>query len=351
MAQTVAPDSVKEQEHIDSEVRAHYRPIPLWLSRAVLSLAGVIGFIVVVNNVGLPEGTYGIAANIGAIILGLLLGLFLARATPSFNKRWLEKISADSRAEYARRLGQFNQDLQALSTDVAQFRGTVGKKSYQKYAKAASFIQSQLSKLRAGWQFLCNTLPEPLSQLETAFDGLIREIEADEAAVLVYEPACLQELDCVKARVNHRNAADCYRASKQLDYTLSRLESRTVPFDFTQTTGNLRSQWQACRDQILSDPTLQATWLKVQRDDEELEEIRRHNEIMEAAEESRAEEARKQTDLMREHNRLAKETRNATRAAAVAGAGAVYYARKGAKATTQLAKKSGAKAESRLTKS
>jgi hypothetical protein len=228
------------------------------------------------------------------------------------------------------------------SRGSADFEITVGSRSYSKYEGIAKSLLDDLKRLHTEAEPLFVADPQCLSELEVQVRELIARVESDPGSVTAYESDILKQLTFLKARAAAGDVSAWFWAADQFDQILDRIRCRTSPFNFVDEIDALNNQAHLVRDQVVSDPGRQAILLKLEHDDAELKELRRHHEAMEEQAEAKAdaardlaEEAKVQTELKREHNKILKTHTNPLRVAAGAGVYTAYQTEKLAKAAQE----------------
>lgn len=339
-----SPDSQREVDYVATRVRRKYwafPPLLCWLLFPLLS--GAIAGVVATNldfpipvRAGLPIAVW---AGVAAALAGLLLGGFLARRVPAWNRARSQRIAADAGTEFRMRFQALKKRFEGVNADVGQFRKAVNAKQYQTYVERAKVTTRLREFAKADdLDLFFDSVPITISELLESVEELILEIESDPKSVTAYEPDLFDRVESLGRRAAAGNVVDCYQAVQELEPVLDGLKRRKAPFNLATAVKRLKTQVEDYRDQILSDPHREAVWrdLKVQ------DEVKRHNDAMEKAAEAQAEAAealaeaaqahaeaaRKQAASVEEQNEILRKQLAAQRANAIGTAANALYTRK-----------------------
>ncbi len=342
-----SPDSQREVDYVATRVRRKYwafPPLLCWLLFPLLS--GAIAAVIASNQdfpisawAGLPIAFW---VGVAAALAGLLLGGFLARRVPAWNRARSQRIAADATTEFRTRFQALKKGFEGVNADVGQFRKAVNAKQYQSYVERAKVTTRLRDFAKADdLDLFFDSVPITISELMESVQALILEVESDPKAVTAYEPDLFDRIEYLGRRATAGNVVDCYQAVHDLEPLLDGLQRRRTPFNLGTAVKRLKNQVQEYRDQILSDRHREAVWMDLKAQDE----VERHHDAMEraakaqaeAAEalaeaaEAHAEAAQKQAASVEEQNEILRKQLAAQRANAVGTAANALYTRKLAK--------------------
>ncbi|HSY49309.1 MAG TPA: hypothetical protein VLC46_10895 [Thermoanaerobaculia bacterium] len=318
-----------------------FPPLLCWLLFPLLS--GVIAA-VIASSVDFPIPVWAglpiaVWAGAAAGLAGLLLGGFLARRVPAWNRARSQRIAADGGIEFRTRFQALTKRFEGVAADVGHLQEAVNAKLYGSYVERAKVI-SRLRELAKAddLDLFFDSAPIAISELMESVQELILKVESDPKAVTAYEPDLFERIEYLGRRTAAGNVVDCYQAVQELEPLLEGLKRRNAPFNLGTAVKRLKNQVQQYRDQILSDPHRDAVWRDLQVQDE----VKRHHDAMEReakaqteaaqaladAAEAHAEAARKQAASVEEQNEILRKQLAAQRANAAGTVANALYIRK-----------------------
>ena len=355
MATLSAFPSRKERDYIATQLQQGYRSLPRGIAWVIVPLAPAVAYLVVADDARFPTP---VDIAVASALLGLAVALLLYSWIPRWNERRREAIRVRATYEFRNKFEAANRDLAKMVASVDTLGNTVVARHYSLYVDRATATACCDEFTLKYLPVLFDELPPVVVSLQQSRDALFRDVEADPAAVTVYEPEVLDLLSHFEARCAAGNLLDAYHACQEVSALLAELEERQSPFDFARVIRQLKQRVQRCRDDVLADPRSEAVWRDIEHKDKILRERQRNNQALEnearqqteavqaAAEwaqvqaeaaERQAEAEERQADSAEESNQILRKQATALQATAVGTAVTAWQTGKTAKATKRIA--------------